>query len=123
MDSHRPGVTNFVHVGLVVEDLDETVRFLALLGFDCGEPGVFSGEWIDRIIGLENATVEVVMARAPDGSDMFEVVRFHSPSAGAQEPAPAANQDSASEGSARSTGNRHHVSAPWTLRRPDKLLA
>jgi hypothetical protein len=31
MDSHRPGVTNFVHIGLVVEDLDETVRFLALL--------------------------------------------------------------------------------------------
>jgi len=22
----------------------------ALLGFDCGEPGVFSGEWIDRIL-------------------------------------------------------------------------
>jgi catechol 2,3-dioxygenase-like lactoylglutathione lyase family enzyme len=53
---------------------------------------VFSGEWIDRIIGLEDATVETVMARAPDGSDMFEVVRFHSPSAGAQEPAPAANR-------------------------------
>src|SRR5947208_1943548 len=73
MDSHRPGVNNFVHVGLVVEDLDETVRFLALLGFDCGEPGVFSGEWIDRNVGLENVTVEVVMARAPGGSDMFEV--------------------------------------------------
>ena len=92
MDSHRPGVTNFVHIGLVVEDLDETVRFLALLGFDCSEPGLFSGEWIDRIIGLENVTVEVVMARAPDGSDVFEVVRFHSPSAGAQELAPAANR-------------------------------
>jgi hypothetical protein len=39
MDSHRPAVTNFVHVGLVVEDLHETVRFLALLGVDCGEPG------------------------------------------------------------------------------------
>ena len=77
---------------LCVEDLDETVRFLALLGFDCGEPGVYSGEWIDRIIGLENVTVEVVMARAPDGSDVFEVVRFHSPSAGAHEPAPAANR-------------------------------
>ena len=86
------GVTNFVHVGLVVEDLDETVRFLALLGFECGEPGVYSGEWIDRIIALENVTVEVVMARAPDGSDMFEVVRFHSPSAGAADPAPAANR-------------------------------
>src|SRR5215212_11646919 len=92
MDSHRPGVINFVHVGLVVEDLDETVRFLALLGFDCGEAGMFSGEWIDRIIGLENVAVEVVMVRAPDGREMFEVVRFHSPSAGAQEPAPAANR-------------------------------
>ena len=91
-DSQRPGVTNFVHIGLVVEDLDETVRFLTLLGFDCGAPSVFSGEWIGRIIGLENVTVEVVMARAPDGSDMFEVVRFHSPPADAQEPAPAANR-------------------------------
>jgi catechol 2,3-dioxygenase-like lactoylglutathione lyase family enzyme len=91
-DSHRPGVTNFVHIGLVVEDLDETVRFLAALGFDCGKPGTFSGEWIDRIIGLENVTVEVVMARGPDGGDVFEVVRFHSPSAVAQEAAPAANR-------------------------------
>ena len=32
------------------------------------------------------------MARGPDGSDMFEVVRFDSPSVGAQEPAPAANR-------------------------------
>ena len=53
---------------------------------------MFGGEWIDRIIGLDDATVEVVMARAPDGTDMFEVVRFQSPSAGAQEPAPAANR-------------------------------
>ena len=92
MDSRRPGVTNFVHIGLVVEDLDETVRFLGLLGFDCGKPGVFSGEWIDRIIGLEDVTVEVVMARGPDGSDVFEVVRFRAPSAGAQELVPAANR-------------------------------
>ena len=92
MDDHRPGVTDFVHIGLVVEDLDKTVRFLALLGFECGKPSVLSGEWIDRIIGLENVTVEVAMARGPDGSDVFEVVRFHSPSAGAQEPAPAANR-------------------------------
>jgi catechol 2,3-dioxygenase-like lactoylglutathione lyase family enzyme len=92
MNSHRARVTDFVHVGLVVEDLDETVRFLTLLGLDCGEPGVFGGEWIDRIIGLEDTTVETVMVRAPDGSDVFEVVRFRAPAAGAQEPAPAANR-------------------------------
>ena len=53
---------------------------------------MFSGAWIDRIISLENVTVEVVTARTPDGSDMFEVVHFHSPSVGAQEQAPAANR-------------------------------
>jgi catechol 2,3-dioxygenase-like lactoylglutathione lyase family enzyme len=92
MDNDRPRVTGFVHIGLVVEDLDETVRFLGLLGFECGKPATFRGEWIDRIIGLENVTLEMVMARAPDGSDMFEVVRFLSPSAGAREAAPAANR-------------------------------
>jgi catechol 2,3-dioxygenase-like lactoylglutathione lyase family enzyme len=63
-----------------------------VLGFDCDTPAVYSGERIDRKIGLENATVEVVMARGPDGRDLFEVVRFESPSAGTQEPAPAANR-------------------------------
>src|SRR3954452_13407798 len=91
MDSPRPGVNNFVHIGLVVEDLDEMMRFLAVLGFDCGKPARLSGDWIGQIIGLDDMTVELVMARAPDGSDVFEVVRFHSPSAGVQEPAPAAN--------------------------------
>src|SRR3978361_1944101 len=86
------GVTDFVHVGLVVEDLDETVRFLALLGLDCSTPGTFGGQWIDRIVGLEDVTVETVMARMPDGTDIFEVVRFRSPSAAAQEAAPAANR-------------------------------
>ena len=92
MDSHQPGVTDFVHTGLVVEDLSETVRFLTLLGFECSRPGVFGGAWIDQIIGLEDVTVETVMARLPDGRDMFEVVRFRTPAAGAHEPAPPANR-------------------------------
>lgn len=91
MSSH-PSVTKFVHVGLVVENLEEAIRFLAVLGLDCGQPEVLSGEWIDRIIGLQDAKVELVMVRTPDGNDMFEVVRFHSPSAAASEPAPAANR-------------------------------
>ena len=40
--SAAEGVTSLVQVGLVVEDLDEAVRFLALLGFDCTKPAVFS---------------------------------------------------------------------------------
>src|SRR3954469_13212424 len=79
-------------LGLVVEDLEETVRFLAVLGLDCGKPAIFSGDWIGQIIGLDAVTVELAMVRTPDGSDVFEVVRFHSPSTGAQERAPAANR-------------------------------
>ena len=81
----------FVHIGLVVEDLDETVRFFELLGFDCGEPSRFGGDWIERITGVEDPTIEVVMVRGPDGKDVFEVVRFESPVAAA-EPSPAANR-------------------------------
>ena len=85
------GVKNFVHFGLVVEDLEETLRFLTVLGFDCGEPGVYSGRWIDRIVALDDVTIELVMARLPDGSDVLEVTRFRAPSASAQELEPAAN--------------------------------
>jgi catechol 2,3-dioxygenase-like lactoylglutathione lyase family enzyme len=92
MDSPRPGVTEFVHIGLVVDDLDETIRFLELLGFACGKPARFGGDWIERIIGVEDPQVEVVMVQGPDGNDVFEVVRFHSPSAAAEEQAPAANR-------------------------------
>jgi catechol 2,3-dioxygenase-like lactoylglutathione lyase family enzyme len=85
-------VTSFVHVGLVVEDLEETVRFLALLGLECGAPAVYDGDWIDRIIALENVTVEVVMVRLPDGSDVLEVVCFHSPSDDPHGAAPGVNR-------------------------------
>ena len=89
---HRPGITAFVHVGLVVEDIEETVRFLTLLGLECGRPGTFGGAWIERIIGLEDPEVELVMARLPGGSDVFEVVRFRRPAAGAHEAQPLPNR-------------------------------
>ena len=83
---------DFVHVGLVVEDLGEAVRFLEMLGLECDEPATHGGEWIDRIIGLQGSEVEVVMVRVPGGSDVFEVVRFVSPAARAEEAEPAANR-------------------------------
>lgn len=92
MNPKQPTVTEFVHIGLVVEDLDETVRFFELLGFDCGKPSSFGGDWIERIIGVEDPKIEVVMVRGPDGKDVFEVVRFESPVAAAAEASPAANR-------------------------------
>jgi catechol 2,3-dioxygenase-like lactoylglutathione lyase family enzyme len=85
-------VADFVHIGLVVEDLEEAVRFLEALGLDCDRPAAYSGRWIDRIIGLDDTAVEVVMARVPGGGDVFEVIRFRAPSATAQEPTPPVNR-------------------------------
>jgi hypothetical protein len=69
VDSHRPGVTNFVP-SVLSSRISTRRSGFSLFGLDCGELGVFSGEWIDRIIGLENVTVEIVMARAPDGTGL-----------------------------------------------------
>lgn len=74
------GVTGFVHTGVVVEDLAPAVEFFTTLGLQCGDPMSIEGEWVDRIIAVPQARVEVVMVRLPDGTDTLELVKFHAPS-------------------------------------------
>jgi catechol 2,3-dioxygenase-like lactoylglutathione lyase family enzyme len=83
------GVTTFVHTGVVVEDLEAAVGFFTALGLDCGKPMLVGGPWVERIIGLPDPQVEVVMVRLPDGTDTLELVRFHAPAATATDRAPA----------------------------------
>lgn len=66
--------------------------FLRCSASTAASPGVSSGEWIDRIINLEKRDRRGRDGSRPDGSDMFEVERFHSPPADAEELAPAANR-------------------------------
>lgn len=83
------GVTRFVHAGVVVDDLAGAVEFLAALGLECGEPMTVEGDWLDRIIDLRDARVEIVMARAPDETGTVELAKFHAPPSDADaEPAP-----------------------------------
>ncbi|MFN8124089.1 MAG: VOC family protein [Thermoleophilia bacterium] len=86
------GVTTYVHAGVVVDDLEEAVRFFTVLGLECGEPMTAGGEWVDRIIGLRGTRVELVMANAPDGTGGLEIVTFHAPRReGGDGPPPAVN--------------------------------
>jgi catechol 2,3-dioxygenase-like lactoylglutathione lyase family enzyme len=71
------GVRRFDHVGIVVEDFPLVVGFFEDLGFQHGDPMRLEGEWIDRIIGVSGAQVEVVMVGAPDGSGRLELIKFH----------------------------------------------
>jgi catechol 2,3-dioxygenase-like lactoylglutathione lyase family enzyme len=67
------------HVGIVVDDLAEAVEFFTALGLEKrGETSV-EGEWVGRIIGLEDVKTELAMLRAPEGGGEVELVKFLSP--------------------------------------------
>jgi catechol 2,3-dioxygenase-like lactoylglutathione lyase family enzyme len=69
----------FDHVGVVVHDLEVTAQFFVDLGFDREGPIEVSGSWMDRVIGLEGARVELIIVTAPDGSGKLELTAFHEP--------------------------------------------
>lgn len=63
------------HVGIIVNDLPAAKAFFLDLGLEMmGE-----GEWVERIIGLQDVKAEIIMLRAPDGEANIELSKFHSP--------------------------------------------
>ena len=55
------------HVSVVVEDLEGAVGFFTALGMMVEGSAPVEGEWVDRVNGLENVQVDIVMMRTPDG--------------------------------------------------------
>jgi catechol 2,3-dioxygenase-like lactoylglutathione lyase family enzyme len=76
-------VLRHAHTGVVVRDLAAAAGFFTLLGLECGDPMAVEGEWLDSIIAVPGARVEIVMVRTPDGDDALELVTFHEPADGA----------------------------------------
>ena len=63
------------HVGIIVNDLPAAKAFFLDLGLEMmGE-----GEWVERIIGLQDVKAEIIMLRTPDGEANIELSKFHSP--------------------------------------------
>jgi catechol 2,3-dioxygenase-like lactoylglutathione lyase family enzyme len=67
------------NVGIVVEDLPETIEFFRELGLELEGQGKVEGEWAGRVTGLGNQSVEVAMMRTPDGHSRLELSRFLEP--------------------------------------------
>src|SRR6185369_9476308 len=67
------------NVGIVVDDLDETIDFLAELGLELEGRATIEGEWAGRVTGLGDQRVEVAMMRTPDGHSQLELSRFLAP--------------------------------------------
>jgi catechol 2,3-dioxygenase-like lactoylglutathione lyase family enzyme len=75
------------HVSVVVEDLDGAVAFFEELGMEVEGRAPVEGPWVDRVNGIDDVRVDIVMLRTPDGNGKLELTRFHSPPLVAVEPA------------------------------------
>ena len=79
------------HVGIIVNDLPAAKAFFLDFGLEMLGEGKVEGEWVERIIGLQDvnedvamlrtpngdANIELVMLRTPDGDTNIELVKFH----------------------------------------------
>jgi catechol 2,3-dioxygenase-like lactoylglutathione lyase family enzyme len=67
------------HVGIVVNDLEAAIDFFVELGLEPRGKGQVEGDWVGRIIALDEVKAELAMLRTPDGHGEIELVKFHSP--------------------------------------------
>jgi catechol 2,3-dioxygenase-like lactoylglutathione lyase family enzyme len=79
------------HVGVVVSDLSGAVAFFAALGLEEAGSGPVSGDWVDRIVGLEGVRAELVFLQTPDGHGRLELVRFDAPAGPTGDPGAPSN--------------------------------
>ena len=65
------------HTGIVVRNLDESVKFYRTLGFVEDNRGIEEGVFIDTVVGLQGTKLEWVKLKAPDGY-LLELLQYHS---------------------------------------------
>ena len=67
------------HVSVVVDDLAPAIAFFTALGMTIEGKAPVEGPWVDRINGIENVQVDIVMMRTPDGHGRLELTKFRNP--------------------------------------------
>jgi catechol 2,3-dioxygenase-like lactoylglutathione lyase family enzyme len=67
------------HISVVVEDLDAAIVFFSELGLEKEGNASIEGDWVDRINGIKDIKVDIVMMRTPDGQGKLELTKFRNP--------------------------------------------
>jgi catechol 2,3-dioxygenase-like lactoylglutathione lyase family enzyme len=75
------------HVSVVIDDLAAAIGFFTALGMTLEGEMPVEGPWVDRVNGLEDVRVDIVMMRTPDGHGGVELTRFRNPGLVTVEPA------------------------------------
>ncbi len=67
------------HIVVVVEDLEAAIDFFTELGMTIEAKMPIEGKWVDRINGIDNVQVDIVMMNTPDGHGKLELTKFRNP--------------------------------------------
>src|SRR5262245_43001677 len=74
------------NVLIVVDDLEAVKAFFTELGMELEGETTVEGNWVDRVIGLNNVRADIATLRTPDGHSRVESSKFHTPPAVRAEP-------------------------------------
>jgi len=80
------GLKRIDNVAVVVEDLDAAIAFFRTVGLELDGQMTVEGEWVDRVVGLENVRSDIAMMRSPDGHGRLELTRYQQPAAVGSDP-------------------------------------
>ncbi|MGB8189050.1 MAG: VOC family protein [Nitrososphaeraceae archaeon] len=68
------------HVGIIVKDLAAAKAFFLDFGLELQGEGELEGQWLDKIVELNNVKDAYAMLRTPDGDANIELIQFYRPS-------------------------------------------
>ena len=67
------------HIVVVIDDLAPAIDFFRTLGMTVDGQAPIEGPWVDRVNGIENVQVDIVMMKTPDGHGRLELTKFRNP--------------------------------------------
>ncbi len=68
-------LNNIRHTGIVVRDLNKLISFYEGLGFSIDNRQIEKGLYIDKIVGLDNVSIETVKLKSPCGG-LIELLNY-----------------------------------------------
>lgn len=77
----RMGIQRLENVGIVVEDLSAVRDFFVNLGLAVEGEASVEGDWVDRTLGLEDVSSDIIMLVTPDGHGRLELQHYRRPTA------------------------------------------
>lgn len=80
------------HVNIVVDDLDAVRDFFLLFGFEERDSSELKGEWISKIVGLEDVHAKYSMLCLSEGQTNIELIKYYNPQSPSNKQQEKANQ-------------------------------